>query len=405
MNVSPIKEISKNKTLLNSSKLSNSAPLGNITKLQSKKSQKNGYNAVIARVERFSLQNISCDILAKKKRVHNCLKLRISKEKGVTVFYNKKRQKAQYGNLQTCGSVWDCPICASRITEGRRQELKKAMDTWKEQGKSVYLVTFTNRHHFGDNLKDLLDGQKKAFVKFWQQRKVKETLKLLGYRGRITATEVTHGSNGWHPHYHMLFFFDGDINQSALQSFLAVEWQKSCVKVKLKKPTLKNGVDVRNGSYASKYVAKFGIDDKDGLLGKWGLDYEMTKGHVKKGRDEGLTPFDFLRLANEDKKYKRLFREYSDAFYRKQQLVWSKGLKALLGVETKSDDDLASETDKEAVQVDEIALQVWVLIKKAKKRAEYLHAVELDYLDGGSRVYDLAMRLADEYITRVLDTS
>ncbi len=354
--------------------------------------EKNGYNEVIARLERFSLQNISAEILP-NKRVSNCLKLRITKEKGVTVFYNEKRRKAQYGNLQTCGSVWDCPVCASRITEGRRLELKQAMDKWKDRQGAVYLVTFTNRHHMGDNLKDLLGGQKKAFVKFWQQRKVKKMLSLLGYEGRITATEVTYGSNGWHPHYHMLFFFSSAINQQALQSFLAIEWQKACINAGLKKPTIKNGVDVQDGSYADKYVSK------------WGLDFEMTKGHTKKGREDAYTPFDLLKMSVDDVKYSKLFKEYSDAFYRKQQLVWSKGLKTLLEVDTKSDDELASETDNEAVKVNELALLVWQLILKAKKRAEYLHAVELDYLDGTNRANDLVGELAKDYIRKIIDTS
>ena len=55
----------------------------------------------------------------------------------------------------------------------------------------LYLVTFTNSHHKGDDLGDLLQGQKKGFVKFWQKRKVTEMLKRLGYQGRIVATEVT----------------------------------------------------------------------------------------------------------------------------------------------------------------------------------------------------------------------
>ena len=36
---------------------------------------------------------------------------------------------------------------------------------------------------------------------------------MLGKVGHVTATEVTHGSNGWHPHYHILLFSK---NQSML---------------------------------------------------------------------------------------------------------------------------------------------------------------------------------------------
>ena len=52
-------------------------------------------------------------------------------------------------------------------------------------------------------------------------------LKRLGYKGRIVATEVTWGEqNGWHPHYHMILFFDHEINAQGLQTRLALEWQR-----------------------------------------------------------------------------------------------------------------------------------------------------------------------------------
>ena len=117
-----------------------------------------------------------------------------------------KKEKAHYDNVQRCGSVWTCPFCARKISEGRRQELKTAVDNWQRKGGYVYLVTITNRHHKGDNLPDLLKGQSKAKQKLWEKTKVKDMMKSLGYSGRITATEVTYGNNGWHPHYHILMF-------------------------------------------------------------------------------------------------------------------------------------------------------------------------------------------------------
>ena len=168
------------------------------------------------RIERFALQEMARSILREMverngkmtyvHQVRNCLRAKITKKKGVTLFYNVEREQANFGNLQRCYSVWNCPICSMTITEGRRAELKKGLANWIDAGGHAYLVTFTNSHHKGDNLGDLLQGQKKAFVKFWEKRKVKEMLKRLGYNGRIVATEVTWGQdNGWHPHYHMIF--------------------------------------------------------------------------------------------------------------------------------------------------------------------------------------------------------
>ena len=82
------------------------------------------------RVERFALQEIARSILREMverngkmtyvHQVRNCLRARISKNKGVALFYNVEREQANFGNLQRCYSVWNCPICSMTITEGRR---------------------------------------------------------------------------------------------------------------------------------------------------------------------------------------------------------------------------------------------------------------------------------------------
>lgn len=383
--------------------LSENHPLGIITKLQAtpinQGLEPNDYNAVLDRAEKFLLKDISASILnntevrtkpsgeeyiAYVHRVNYCFNRRITKAKGVDVFYNEKREKAHYGNLQRCGSVWTCPVCSSRITEGRRLEVGTGIKSWVKDFKgAVYLVTFTNPHNVGDNLEDLLNGQKKAFDKFWGQRAVKEYMKSIGYKGRIVATEVTYGQNGWHPHYHIIIFLEYTLLSTyGLQEFLAIEWQRACDKAGLKKPSLQHGVDVRDGTFASQYVTK------------WGMDSEITKGHVKKGREGSLTPWDLLRGAEDNEKYAKLFREFAQVFKGKSQVRWSKGLKSLLKVDVKTDEELATETEQESVKIDEMAEMLFDLVKKYKKHAQVLHAVELDRQDNGSRYDDLIMSLA-----------
>ena len=356
-------------------------------------------HAVNLRLERFKLQEKAKSILNKTvqrgknkwayvHRVNYCLHSRVDTQKGVGLMYNTQRQKANFGNLQRCGSVWCCPVCSAQISEGRRHELRQGIDNWTSKGGHVYLVTFTNRHHYGDDLADLLAGQKKAFVKFWQKRAVTEMLKKLGYVGRIVATEVTHSqANGWHPHYHMLFFFEHGVNMQALQSFLALHWQDVCVKAGLKAPTLANGVDVRDGTFASEYASK------------WGLDHEMTKGHTKKGKIGGLTPFDLLRASTEKNDcYAKLFRQFADVFKGRRQLVWSDGLKELLGIEQKSDDEIIQETERKSELIRELSWEIWQLILAYRGRAIILDLSELDYLDNGTRVDNFIMSLAKRFI-------
>ena len=356
------------------------------------------------RIERFALQEMARSILREMverngkmtyvHQVRNCLRAKITKKKGVTLFYNVEREQANFGNLQRCYSVWNCPICSMTITEGRRTELKKGLANWIDAGGHAYLVTFTNSHHKGDNLGDLLQGQKKAFVKFWEKRKVKEMLKRLGYNGRIVATEVTWGQdNGWHPHYHMIFFFDHEVDPNGIQSFLALEWQDACIKAGLKAPDLIHGVDVRNGTYAAEYVSK------------WGLEEEVTKGHLKKGLNGSLTPFDLLRGASANNHFKTLFKQFADVFKGKQQLVWSKGLKELLGIKQVTDEELIEETEKTSIEIRELGDLIWELILKYEKRAHVLQLVEQDYQNGTKSLYDFIDGLAQIHAGEMIANS
>ena len=78
-----------------------------------------------------------------KERTAHCFYNRITKEEGVSVFLNKLRNKANYGNVMRCANPWACPVCSAIISEGRKDEVKTAMDWWKAQGGDVLLLTLT----------------------------------------------------------------------------------------------------------------------------------------------------------------------------------------------------------------------------------------------------------------------
>lgn len=382
-------------------KMADSDVLGKITKYASKPVFKGlGDDFVILRskaclrVKRFLLQDEACKLLP-SERVNNCLKKRISKDKGVIVKYNSVTKAACYSNLQSCGSVWNCPVCAAKISEQRRSELKQGIARHRKNGGYVYLITLTNSHHYGDNLEQLMSGQKKALKYLWSDRKTKEHFAAIGKIGHITASEVTHGKNGFHPHFHILLFSDRQIDIKALQEFIAKEWQHCCRKAKLKEPSLEHGCDITDGKFADRYVAK------------WGLEEEMTKGHIKKGREGGNTPFDLLRLSEAGcERSGRLFQQYAAAYKGKRQLNWSNGLKKLLLVEEVTDKEAAEREDEESVEEQELAMEIWRLILIYKKRGEVLKAIELDKLDSANRfdmlIEDLAQRYVIEYQDKMM---
>lgn len=59
--------------------------------------------------------------------------------------------------LQTCGSVWNCPICSFKIRIKRAAELAAAIAAHKAAGRSVLLLTLTTQHSHGEPLKLLWD--------------------------------------------------------------------------------------------------------------------------------------------------------------------------------------------------------------------------------------------------------
>lgn len=389
-----------------------SQPLGIITKSQvvpeNKGLQRNDLEEAQKLVELFALQNLACNCLTETvertskdgktyqtyvHRVNYCQKRRIDATKPVNVKYNPVRGKAHYDNVQRCGSVWTCIICGRKIIEGRRKEVRAGVANWQARGGYVYMMTLTNRHHQGDNLQQLLKGQAKAKQKLWEKTKVKKMMQTLGYVGRITATESPYSDvNGWHPHYHVLLFFDHEINAQGLQTFLGHEWIEACRKAGMKLPTIEHGIRIDKADLSSgDYIAK------------WGVESELTKGHVKKGCKDSLTPFDLLRQSEDNPRYRHLFRQFADAFKGKRQLHWTKGLKALLGVDEVSDEQLAEETEKQSVEIKEVATQIWRIILRYKIRGEYLNACRLDYLEGGANdnVVNLIMPYAEKEAERI----
>ncbi|MGW1306514.1 hypothetical protein ACWD5R_43740 [Streptomyces sp. NPDC002514] len=53
---------------------------------------------------------------------------------------------ARFAGLQSCHSVWSCPICQARIRAARAIELERAALAWLEAGHGLYMATLTVPH-------------------------------------------------------------------------------------------------------------------------------------------------------------------------------------------------------------------------------------------------------------------
>ena len=323
--------------------------------------------------ERFKLLDSTRKIL-KGERTQHCFFNRVDKNDGVGVMFNKARKKANYSNIMRCANAWGCPVCAAIISEHRKCEVKDAMDWWKAQGGSVLLLTLTVPHYSHTDIKQLKKDLKKAYSKFFKGVRASQNLfSKWMIEHYISCFEITHGENGFHPHYHVLLFVPyavGIRSHIGMEQDMYAVWKDCCTKSGLDEPSEKHGLHLQAGNDAANYVAK------------WGLEHEMTKGHVKKGKKESRTPFDILRSYDEsgDEKEANLFRLYYFAFKGTRQLNWSKGLKKLSsnGQEEKTDQEIVDDTDNVAEMLFKLDIEMWNAVRKQGKQGELLIAVTED---------------------------
>nr|CRY96404.1 hypothetical protein [uncultured prokaryote] len=318
------------------------------------------YNPMLARVQRFMLQSVARRFLP-ESRTDKCMRLRQG-SKEIQVWQSKEHKTTSYSGLQTCGSVWACPVCSAKIAERRRVEIIAAMAAHKAAGGCMHLLTLTAPHQRSDALQALLARQAAALKKMFADKTVRKIFAALGVVGQIRALEVTHGrlsthNNGWHPHYHLLLFSGagvalGNATVDQIKQWtirLYERWLACCLAAGLGAPSIEHGLKLDDGSKAAKYVAK------------WGLEDEMTKGHTKRAI-HGETPFDFLRAHLVDKTDKQagaLFKEFAETFKGKRQLHWSPGLKKRFAIGEATDEELAIQMEDHAAMLGTITLDQW----------------------------------------------
>lgn len=314
------------------------------------------------RVERFILQSAVRNLMP-GSRTAKCLRYCQKQRSSVDVWRSTQYKRAFYGGLQTCASVWACPVCSAKISERRRTELKTLIAAHQAAGGVVLLVTRTVPHDRQDDLADLLDRIAQAERSYTGHRDYKTLMQSFGLVGKVRALEVTHGeANGWHPHVHELVFLASGVSIPDLEEDLSRIWKGAAVRAGLRLPSRAHGLSVQDGSQAAKYASK------------WGLESELTQWHRKRGKVESRTPFDLLRavVAEHDGYAGYLFREYADAFHGRRQLVFSRGLKARYQVADLDDGELAARQDADAVLLGRLTLDQWRVVCKTEQRGALL---------------------------------
>lgn len=282
---------------------------------------------------------------------------------------------ANYRNLATCGSVWACPVCASKIQERRRLELEHMVQWAGEQNLQAIMVTFTFPHANFHSLEELLQRQADAFKRFRRGSPFTRFKKSIGFRGLVRSLEVTHGQNGWHPHTHELWLVDPSVEGDIRQRLVDL-WERACIAAGLLDPDDQvkthafrvHSVDVRSNATSGDYLAK-----QDSSR-KWGITHEVAKATSKAGKAKGVHPHEFL--VRKSKGDAARFFEYLDGMKGKRQLFWSPGLKDACGLDDLSDED-ASLGGDDADLLGNLGQHDWDFIRTKRIAAQVLDAAEI----------------------------
>lgn len=305
------------------------------------------------------------------QRVEKCYRVRVHPM--VKVNYVSKVKRAHYGGLVICGSVWVCPVCSAKITERRRAELEGATD----EGMSKFMVTYTIQHNKHDKLKKLIEDLRAGIKDMKHSRQYKKLLADLQIVGTVTALEITISNvNGWHPHLHALMF--SSLPQNKIKREQVRRELSSLFVASMSKRGRyvhdEIGVNVQSGKDIKReYLAKYG--DIEAKKNTWSLSAELTKSPVKSGRDaDHFHPFelvDMYQAGNMDAGKK--WMEYATAMKHKKQLVYTRGLRALLGLDVElSDQEIAEREDQSAPLFAELSADDWKHVIIHEKRGQLL---------------------------------
>ena len=308
--------------------------------------------------------------------------------------------------VSTCGSVWACAVCAQRIAVKRAMDLGRGIARWVAAGNSVLMVTFTVSHQRTDSLESvwaaLLAAQRRVVTgRAWQADQTEFAI-----RGWHRTTECTlTWKNGWHLHFHTLYFIEGEAPDSrrsaALKASLYTRWNGG-LRAKGFSAGWDHAVDIRpmavdntesidgdieralreNPSLAT-YLAKSGARAAAQLADGRKLALEALA-HTGKSSRKGFTPFGVLGAIGELEANRatdeRLGIESSDAlldslrWFRARWREWERfslnrrqvtmsrrdprsgkpGLAELLGLRSAQIDDIELAADDESAESAEI---------------------------------------------------
>lgn len=256
---------------------------------------------------------------SERDRARRCGRVRVSLEPTLTVrdgAWNadgtERPRSGAWGGVETCASVWSCPVCSVRVRSDRARAIV-ALDEWaRAEGWQVSMWTGTIRHALGNDLEHLRRAMADAFARVQRLTAWRSMMSPAcpqcppgtvagvdcdhAQRGAffVRALEVTHGKNGWHPHFHVLLVSPVSVEAQAHQ--LGEDWRAAVTHVLgiEHAPSVEHGADWREieaGEYISKLDLAMGLELTDAS------DAKTTKGATSRKPSELLRDAHAHQLA------------------------------------------------------------------------------------------------------------
>jgi len=366
---------------------------------------KNVSTAAQRQILRYYLQSQSARLLP-TERVSQCHRALAPLREHVEVYSQPDVKRAYYHNLVVCARLWQCPVCAARISEVRRKDIQTGLENINNRS---CLITYTLSHYIHDDLKTVLDALLDAFRTVGQGRWWVDFAKRYGWIGSIRALEVTYGANGWHPHLHQIAFVSDELDLvdfDEMRDELIARWSEM-IQRQGRFASVAHGLTLEP-TYTSvaEYVSKWGHDPSEE---KWSAAREVAKASSKQASDGGLTPFQMLKnFGAGDEEAGRLFQEYVAVFKGRKQLHWSHGLRKIMMLDEAelADDEAAAQIPPGAKLLAELTQEQWRIVLRKKQRGQLLEVAakgdeqELLKWLGSLGIYPTVSVNADEFLTK-----
>ena len=300
----------------------------------------------------------------------------------------------KWTGFETCKSSF-CPYCGVNKAKSFREELKTSVERLKSRGGTILFGTATSSRE-GRSLSEVVSAHSKAIGSILQgsfREKLKDKFGYLGHYCRpevqIRLEYVNDGQGDYHPHIHLLMFFDFELDDEELQEIdnhFFIRWKKQMTKsglkvyrefTRLERPS--------NEDAASAYITK--------LAGS--LSLEMTSLDTKTGKNS-VSYFQLLKLIKEtefnNSRFIKLAKVYQREMKGRRFMSVSINLRRELlpelfspnGVELTEEEveeffEKMEEEEQERqsrVVIDRVPQSVGAAASKLQKKSEILRAID-----------------------------